>query len=223
VLNRPDFSDYLVHFTSDRAPFSKQSKIPVDKFVEMTAYDKLISILNAKEIYASRMPRTGATAVCLTECPWSSLLSHTKVYSPYGIGFSKSLVFSRHGAPALYVRWDTFNNQKWDKKILPYVTPFWPAYRPKSLGDHYQTCDYSHEREWRIPHHFSFEYDQIEFVVLDTYEDMAKFPKELKDEIGRDKFLLMDNYRTIEKLWPVHIIDSQSPFINGENEPLGTK
>ena len=104
-----------------------------------------------------------------------------------------------------------------------YVTPFWPAYRPKSLGDHYQTCDYSHEREWRIPHHFSFEYDQIEFVVLDTYEDMAKFPKELKDEIGRDKFLLMDNYRTIEKLWPVHIIDSQSSFINGENEPLGTK
>ncbi|WP_204221482.1 hypothetical protein [Pseudoflavonifractor sp. An176] len=70
---------------------------------------------------------------------------------------------------------------------------------------------------------FSFEYDQIEFVVLDTYEDMAKFPKELKDEIGRDKFLLMDNYRTIEKLWPVHIFDSQSPFINGENEPLGTK
>jgi hypothetical protein len=33
---------------------------------------------------------------------------------------------------------------------------------------------------------------------------MAKFPKELKDAIGRDKFLLMDNYKMIEKLWPVH-------------------
>lgn len=223
VLNRPDFSDYLVHFTADRAPCSTQSKIPVDKFTEMSAYDKLISILHAKEIYASRMPRTGAAAVCFTECPWSSLLSHTKVYSPYGIGFGKPLIFSRDGAPALYVRWDTYNNQKWDKHILPYVTPFWPSYRPKSLGNHYQTCDYSHEREWRIPHHFSFEYDQIKFVVLDTYEDMAKFPKELKDEIGREKFLLMDNYRTIEKLWPVHIIDSQLSSTGSESEPPDAK
>lgn len=33
---------------------------------------------------------------------------------------------------------------------------------------------------------------------------MAQFPKELKDAIGRDKFLLMDNYTKIETLWPVH-------------------
>lgn len=34
---------------------------------------------------------------------------------------------------------------------------------------------------------------------------MAAFPKDLKDAIGRDKFILMDNYIHIEKLWPVHI------------------
>ena len=33
---------------------------------------------------------------------------------------------------------------------------------------------------------------------------MAKFPKELKDKIDRAKFILMDNYKLIEKLWPVH-------------------
>ena len=27
-----------------------------------------------------------------------------------------------------------------------------------------------------------------------------------KDAIGREKFLLMDNYTRIEKLWPVHIL-----------------
>ena len=209
MANRPDFSEYLVHFTSDRAPFSTKSRIPADGFSEMTAYEKLISILSNKTIFASRMPRTSATAVCFTECPWSSLLSHTQVYSPYGIGFNKSFVFSRHGAPALYVRWDTYNEQKWEQRILPYVTPFWPAYRPKSLGTRYKTCDYTQEREWRVPHHFTFEYGHIEFIVLDTYEDMARFPKELKDAIGREKFLLMDNYRTIEKLWPVHIIDTE--------------
>ena len=203
--NRPDFSNYLVHFTSDRAPFSSVSKIPVENFEEMSAYEKLVSILESRKIYASKMPRTGANAVCFTECPWSSLLSHTEVYSPYGIGFSKPLVFSRHGGPALYVRWD--NKQHWDRKVLPFVTPFWPAYRPKNLGEHYKTCDYSHEREWRIPHDFSFEYHQIQFVILDTYDDMAKFPRELKDEIGRDKFILMENYRKIEEFWPVHIID----------------
>ena len=220
MLNRPDFSEYLVHFTSDRAPFSKKSRIPVDNFAEMTAYEKLISILTAKEIFASRMPRTQATAVCFTECPWASLLSHTKIYSPYGIGFSKPLIFSRDGAPALYVRWDTFNKQEWVSDILPFVTPFWPAYRPKKLGDNYKTCDYSHEREWRIPHHFIFKYDQIEFVVLDTYEDMEKFPRELKREIGEEKFLLMDNYRTIEKFWPVHIIDNTTENEQGDDKPL---
>jgi hypothetical protein len=58
-----------------------------------------------------------------------------------------------------------------------------------------KNVDYSHEREWRVPHSLSFEYSHVEFVVLDTYEDMAKFPSELKDNIGRDNFLLMENYR----------------------------
>ena len=40
-----------------------------------------------------------------------------------------------------------------------------------------------------------------------TYTDMAKFPKEYKDSIGRDKFILLDDYLKIEKLWPVHKFD----------------
>jgi hypothetical protein len=35
---------------------------------------------------------------------------------------------------------------------------------------------------------------------------MAKFPADLKNAIGRHKFLLMEVYRTIERLWPVHNI-----------------
>ena len=66
--------------------------------------------------------------------------------------------------------------------------------------------DFSHEREWRIPHNFTFEYDQVEFVIVNTYEDMAQFPRELKDAVGRDRFLIMDVYRNVERLWPVHHI-----------------
>jgi hypothetical protein len=69
-----------------------------------------------------------------------------------------------------------------------------------------KTVDYTHEREWRVPHDFTFDYNQVEFVILDTYNDMAQFPQEMKDAVGRDKFLLMQNYRTIERLWPTHIM-----------------
>ncbi|MCB0397591.1 MAG: hypothetical protein KDD36_13130, partial [Flavobacteriales bacterium] len=42
------------------------------------------------------------------------------------------------------------------------------------------------------------------FYCIIWDDDMAKFPKELKDKIDRAKFILMDNYKLIEKLWPVH-------------------
>ena len=71
---------------------------------------------------------------------------------------------------------------------------FLPPYRPSHLKIG-KTCDCTHEREWRVPHDFPFEYKDIEFVILNNYQDMAEFPKELKDAIGREKFILMDNYR----------------------------
>ncbi len=73
-------------------------------------------------------------------------------------------------------------------------------YKEKGIID----CDYSHEREWRVPHDLYFDYKNIEFVILKNYDNMAKFPQELKDAIGREKFILMDNYKFVEKLWPVH-------------------
>ena len=38
---------------------------------------------------------------------------------------------------------------------------------------------------------------------------MARFPRELKDAIGRDKFILMDMYRKIEELWPTHLLSHE--------------
>jgi hypothetical protein len=45
-------------------------------------------------------------------------------------------------------------------------------------------------------------------VILDTYEDMARFPSDLKDAIGRNNFILMDVYKKIEELWPTHIMEA---------------
>lgn len=188
---RSDQSNYLAHFTKGD-----------------DAYDSLISILETKVISAGVLPWAGKQAVCFTECPWPSLLQHSHRYSPYGIGFNKAFIFGAGGGPVYYVRVDHYEKQSWAEHVKVFVTPFWPVYRPKKLRTtdklHGKTVDYSHEREWRVPHDLTFNHDDIEFIVLKSYEDMARFPKSLKDNIGRERFILMDIYENIEKLWPVH-------------------
>jgi Putative abortive phage resistance protein AbiGi, antitoxin len=190
---QPDHTDYLAHFT--KGP---------------DAYKNLVSILQQQRITAGTLPWTNKPAVCFTECPWASLLDHAAHYAPYAVGFTKPHVFSAGGGPAYYVRADHFEKQQWEHDVHAFVTPFWPAYRSSKLkGAKYlkgKTVDYSHEREWRVPHDFMFDASRIAFVILDTYEDMAKFPKELKDKVGRQRFILMDMYRKIEELWPTHLI-----------------
>ena len=207
-MNRPDVSPYLAHFTSQKFPKGYKSKDnPTNQFMYSTPEKRLISILTGKRILASQVPWVGNhKAVCLTECPWTSLITHTQQYSSYGIGFKKEFVFSKGGGPVYYVRADMFNNQKWDPTVLPFVTPFWPEYVPVALKATIKMtkCDYTHEREWRVAGDLDFGYNDIAFVVLPDYMAMARFPKQLKDGIGRDKFLLMENYKKIEELWPVH-------------------
>jgi hypothetical protein len=192
-MKRPDLSDYVAHFTKGADPVAN-----------------LVSMLTSKQINASIPPFAKNPCVCLTECPWSSLLDHASRYAPYGIGFHKAHIFACGGGPVYYVRADHWKKQKWHSDVSTFVTPFWPEYRPEKYKTPQflkgKTIDYSHEREWRVPHDLKFDPTKICFIILDTYEDMAKFPKELKDIIGREKFILMDMYRTIEELWPTHII-----------------
>lgn len=207
IGNRPDFSKYLAHFTTGRKPVAGDATNPsLAVATGKTAYQRLISILEQKKIVASTLPWTGRRAACLTECPWASLIDHSKIYSPYGIGFNKPFIFSAGGGPAYYVRKDHWDKQDWEEHIMTFATPFWPEYRSKKLKDaiKFNTVDYSHEREWRVPHDLPFEYKHIEFIIVNKYEDMAKFPQELKNNIGRDKFIIMEVYTNIERLWPVH-------------------
>lgn len=203
LANRPDFSEYIAHFTSN----CKNPSV-VESISCLSAKERLVNILNEKNIRTSVLPWVNRQAVCFTECPWSSLLAHSDRYSPYGLGFHKGRIFAAGGGPAYYVRADHYKQQSWENDIHTFVTPFWPFYRPNKLKTpdflDGKTVDYSHEREWRVPHDFYFEYKHIEFVIVKSYEDVAQFPQNLKDQIGRDKFLVIDIYKQIERLWPVH-------------------
>jgi hypothetical protein len=220
---RPDFSEYVAHFTKNASPFGSKEN-PNNKAIQKaagSAYDRLLSILNATTILATPMPWTNRSAVAFTECPWGSLLDHIKQYSAFGLGFKKAHLFAAGGGPAIYLRPHLHENQsdfqstqrpEWKgfhPEIYSFVTPFCPDYAPKKYTEgHWKKppVDYSHEREWRVPHDFSFKLPQIEFVIVPDYEAVAKFPKSLKDAIGRKKFIIIEVYSQIEKLWPVHLL-----------------
>ncbi len=207
---KPDYSNYLAHFTKEYASVDNNNCLD-ESFKRMSAKDKLISILKTKTIYKSTMPWTNMEAVCFTECPWSSFVEHSLNYSSYGVGFSKKFIFGKHGAPAIYMRVDTFIKEKDSnftnicEEIKFLITPFQPIYTPsrvKRLSK--RPVDYTHEREWRIPDTLNFEYKDVQFVIVKSNEDFISFPPDLRQAIGEGKFLVMDNYKNIEKLWPTH-------------------
>lgn len=208
---KPDYSYYLAHFTRDKVCVNENNCLSED-YQELSARDKLISILRNRTIYSSTMPWTGSKAVCFTECPWRSLIVHTQNYSSYGLGFTKKFIFGRHGGPVFYMRVEQFikhRNQKFsnlDTNMQFLITPFQPIYAPSRLERlRKKPVDYTHEREWRVPEDLHFEYKDVKFVVVKSNDDFLSFPLDLRNEIGEEKFLIMDGYKTIELLWPDNI------------------
>lgn len=207
-----------MHFTKDAAPISAGKKgAGLDSITAMTAKERLFSILQEQCVKATRMPWTNKKAVCFTECTWPSLLGHAQRYSPYGIGFKKEFLFVAGGGPAFYMPPHLLKRQKdhvgpskvpFDPELYSFLTPFAPFYAPQSYKDEHWNgktpVDFSHEREWRVPHDLEFTPDRVQFVLVDTYDDMAKAPKALKDSVGREKWVIMSVYRKIEELWPIH-------------------
>ncbi len=130
-------------------------------------------------------------------------------------------MFAAGGGPAIYLRPDLHENQRgfrseqnpdwkgFHPELYAFVTQFCPQYAAKAYKDRHwnrKPVDYSHEREWRVPRDFSFELSQVQFVVVPDYEAVAAFPQTFKDAIGRERFIIVQVYSQIEKLWPVHLL-----------------
>ena len=138
-------------------------------------------------------------------------MRHAEQYSPYGIGFTKKLVYSKKGNPVIYANPDLFHGQNWSEDVFPFVTPFVPKYAPREVKDQHpfggHVVDYSHEREWRVIDDFSFTDSDVCFVILKSVVDLDAIPDNIVNSIGIEKFIYMDTYRKIEELWPTHVMD----------------
>lgn len=208
-MSRPDQSFFLAHFTKNGDKYTGEEK-ENSSFDEMSARQRLISILQDRTIKASTVPQVKKKVVCFTECPWGSLLRHAENYSPYGIGFTKKLIYSRKGNPVLYVNPHLFKSQQWDENLYSFINPFLPKYANEK-EKHTEpfkgkAVDYTHEREWRLKKDFSFQYIYVVFVILKSVSDLEVIPDEIRNAIGLDRFIFMDTYRKIEELWPTHLM-----------------
>ena len=210
--NRPDFSAYLSHFTKDGDFCHAEPDVVVEAFRKMTAFERLCSILEMKEIKTSTMPWTNSPGLCFTECPWSSLLIHTQQYSPYGLGFTKEFIYRHGGSPVFYIRFKMLNaivanisDNKTKESVMQFLTPYSPEYDTDYAKKKYKRVDYTHEREWRMPNSLTFSYEDIAFVIIQKHVDYDMLPEDFKVNFDRNKIIVMDNYRLVEDLWPVHI------------------
>ena len=212
-VRQPDFSDFVVHFTKSTPPYcADMHPEKVRDITSLSALQRLLAILQSGSLRATPMPWTNRSAVCFTECTWPSLLTHARRYSPFGVGFKKEFLFGKGGGPAIYLRQDLWQRQKenaaFDKELFAFITPFAPAYAsPEYLKNEWkgrEPIDYTYERERRVAKDVTFTLADVAFVTVDTYEDMAKAPRALKDSIGRENWVILSNYRKIEQLWPQH-------------------
>jgi hypothetical protein len=210
----PDYSKFVIHFTKEDGPHFANRDI-----ARQTAAERLFSILDSTVLKATKMPWSKIKACCFTECTWSSLLVHSQRYSQFGIGFTKEFLFSNGGGPALYIAPHLFQAQSFHtgEELLPFarelyafMTPFYPPYSPEQYQDEvpeqFETfVDYTHEREWRVPRNLSFSLNDVEFVIVPSAEEMRRMwdaSDEIREGLPEDKWLFMNNYEQIERLWP---------------------
>jgi len=114
-------------------------------------------------------------AACFTECTRFGLdyLLRERRYSPFGVAFSKDVIFQAGGGPALYIREDEWNVENLPPRLKARVVALWPGADPdhgEVLSDRLRReSNWLLEREWRVPTDgtgFSFSLDDVAFLIV---------------------------------------------------------
>lgn len=194
-----------MHFTKKRK-FARSYLIkegdPLFSFKKASAIDRLMNILKTKTIHPSPMPflPRSPKAVCFTECIWDSLIRLAEVYSPYGLVFNKRLICDKGGGPALYLRGDLV--KELGGAIPPAIEPFIEPFDPKAVLKQGVRVDYVHEREWRLLSPLTFEYADLEYVLVDSMKEATDVVREIGlQNLPERKLIPLKIYDEIRKAW----------------------
>ena len=175
VAERSDLCTFLTHFTKPRSLEGSMA----------SAMDVLFEILSTTTLKGSTT-KTGfivgdTPAVCFQESPPTSLAQNLyfeqKIsdsttdskwrYSPLGVMFFKTTVYRSGGRPVIYEKTETA------KDFLP--SDEWWRIVKLDHSDSNKIIDWTHEREWRVPHHYKFELKDATVVLLRSdYKEFIK-------------------------------------------------
>jgi len=200
-----DYSPLVVHFTKSSRMVCDNLIVggdPLFEYKQSNAKERLMSILEERKIFDSPMPflPLQPRAVCFTECIWDGLASLSDQYSPYGIVFSKRMIFDLGGGPALYVRGDAMavDGNQIPVRLHPFIAPFDPdaAIKPGV------PLDWLHEREWRLPKSLEFSFANIEYVLVGSIKEASEFVHQVgAQQLPESKIIPMEVYRNIKQSW----------------------
>jgi hypothetical protein len=135
--SHPEMAIYLVHLTGRHG--TPNSAVPAS-LRELTAPARLEAILNEGLIYGFDCFGSARPVVCFCEGSTETLnwLVTEGGYEPWGLSLRKDHVYAHGGGPAYYVR----------SEELP---AFRGIARARAVRFEPHACDWTHEREWRVP------------------------------------------------------------------------
>lgn len=175
-LRRYEFDDYhplLLHMTGRGNP---DTMCDDPAILTASPLERLGGILGDGRVRAFPMFGTGQRAACFTENSRSALnwLIGTGRNAPWGVAFSKDLVFRQGGGPAIEVRGDDWpQTESWPPDVIARLKRLWPGATPVDGAPIpwyiEKPSQWSFEREWRLPlKDLQFEPTDVEFVIYDA-------------------------------------------------------
>lgn len=169
-----DYPSELLHLTGRT---STRTECPVLEIREANGMQRLVRILRAGSVRAFPMFAGLPSAACFTENSEGALnwLISRGLYTPWGVAFTKDVVFHHGGAPVIEVRGDEWPSvASMPDHLRARVKRLWPgAAAPLGVKMPWYASDvrseWSFEREWRIPlNDVTFEPYEVAFVICSS-------------------------------------------------------
>jgi hypothetical protein len=177
---------------------------PLFPFKQASAFDRLQNILITRTIHPSVMPwlPNNPRAVCFTECIWDALIRLSESYSSYGVVFSKKIIFDKGGGPVLYIRGDHLATLIGDGTIPASLEPFVQPFDPTAKIRAGVKIDFLHEREWRLPSALTFEYSDLQYVLVNSIEDATNIVRTIGSRnLPERKIIPLSIYEETRNAW----------------------